>query len=434
MAKFPKIVALEAVVSEMLANLRVWQTQNVPFEINEDESDARQTVKALNKLIVWASTFEGLVWPEGSAWGLDQMVSFIEQMDRRLKGVELRGKKPTIKPYGELLSEEGGVRWGKIKYALALETPNQITVNPCKQDGSDANGDIDRIVYLITPTGSEPNGSDLAVDDVIAYVKFRDITNEDTRGIMLVHEEGGVHWFRAYMNWVDDAEYADHPNGSTIAYAACHPCRNADGGEEDTDTDVLIQLPHGSEGDPNVVDDQVIGAIRTYRDTGGYSQPNGEWAAVTGYMDDRIGTVKEWYKPYSIADSEPPPPGWQICDGADDPQGDPVPDLRGRFKVMWYNDPVPDEFGYISGLGLQTDDLGNEGDYEAPGETAGDWYHDHDDHVHTHPSGTCVAIPCVCSMTVNDGEDTLEHSNEDHRPPWFVIPSIIRVDNSYLAP
>ena len=348
MAKFPKIVALEQVVSEMLANLRIWQTQHVPFEIAEDESNARETVKALNQLIVWASTFEGLVWPEGSAWGLDQMVSFIEQMDRRLKGVELRGKKPTIKPYGELL-------------------PGQAR----------------------------------------------------------------IHWFKAYTNWVNDLEADPLPNGNNFPFVPCHPivC-----GEEDEDTDVLIGLPRIGFGQPNVKDDDTIGAIRIVHEF----EQDIQWACVTAYMDDEFGTVKEWYKPYSIADSEPPPPGWQICDGADDPQGDAVPDLRGRFKVAWYNDPVPDEFGYISGLGLQTDDLGNEGDYEAPGETAGDWFHDHDDHAcHTHDTASVVKTWVdgePCTLIQHGPEPPMEHSNEDHRPPWFVIPSIIRVDNSYLAP
>ena len=114
----------------------------------------------------------------------------ISDQDARRIGVMLRWFEST--GHGALLPHRRGPRWwpakpnwGKITTAWSSTTPNQVTVNPCKQDGTSPDTDVDRTVYLTTPTDNEPDGADLAVDDVIAYVQFHDIENDDTRGIMI---------------------------------------------------------------------------------------------------------------------------------------------------------------------------------------------------------------------------------------------------------
>ena len=154
-------------------------------------------------------------------------------------GMALYG--PADEPFGELVGEEEeGIHWGKVRYEWSSDTPNQITVNPCEQDGSKVNEDITRIVYLTTPINNEPDGSDLAVDDVICYVEFYDVTNKDTRGVMLVHGGGGT----AIRLGHPTEAYTD---ASTIDLDPCDAA-GVDNGEDNVEieADAGWELPEGT--------------------------------------------------------------------------------------------------------------------------------------------------------------------------------------------
>lgn len=120
------------------------------------------------------------------------------------------------------------------------------------------------------------------------------------RGTIKVTEpiQGAVFWAKARSDWVNVAR-----NGS---YVDCYRCTTKDGSGVDVSKPVRVYLPRQSsvatttvQGlDPNVRSGAVIGYLL---------DPNAVAVCVTGHLDDKLGTVKQWAG--TIAEI---PPGWEI--------------------------------------------------------------------------------------------------------------------------
>ena len=195
---------------------------------------------------------------------------------------------------------------------------------------------------------------------------------------------GGVAWAVAASNWVN-------PTDAT-PYVTANPCDNAAGANPDTQTNLTIYLPRAPGTDPNVIADQVIA----------YTSAGGERVAVSGYLDDAIGTIRLW-----AMNTGDPPDGWTECiPGGTYGHGSPrVEHLKGRFPV-----------------GRDTADE----DLDAVDKTGGAA-----EHCHTllkdNETDTCSIIQ------INEGQwesHIIGIVAADGRPPFCVVRFIERVDNS----
>lgn len=195
----------------------------------------------------------------------------------------------------------------------------------------------------------------------------------------------------------------------------------------DTETTITIYIPvattqngTGAEfaiGHPNVLEDQVI-----YYTTNAY----GDNIADGGtYVDDPIGTIRIWVRKDASDDPDHLPPGWQLADGTNN-----TVDLRGRFVV-----------GYYSSSGLSSDTRGDDADYDAIGDTATAYNHTHTTHdnwTHNHmisdfsevQSGTGIYVVSGCITDCTTDSRDLSHNTVDHRPPYYVVAYLQRLDNS----
>lgn len=203
-------------------------------------------------------------------------------------------------------------------------------------------------------------------------------------------------WAEAKQNWSQVTGGATWDDWRV----KCYPLGgDAPGGDPDTESEVTVHFPYKPTGHPNVVD----GDLLAYVTVGGTN-----WC-LTPYLDARIQTIRMW-----SGTTGDIPDGWQLCDGGYDPQGSPVPDLRGRFVV-----------GYDSG----------DSDYDAIGKTGGNKTQNltHTQHRHTlqqciygvSPGDTAVAYQAYTGY-----ETQGPHSNVDMRPPFYTLAYVIRVDNS----
>ena len=76
------------------------------------------------------------------------------------------------------------ILWGKVAVAWSVNE-NLLYLNPCRQDGSEADTNRQWPVYLTTPTDSAPPTCDLAVGDVVAFCPFYDVTAGEMKGVLL---------------------------------------------------------------------------------------------------------------------------------------------------------------------------------------------------------------------------------------------------------
>lgn len=108
--------------------------------------------------------------------------------------------------------------------------------------------------------------------------------------------DGALQYGKAIANWVNA--------GANESYVMCQRCGTRSGGEltgEQVRVALLRQssLTGVSGLDPNVRTGAVIGMSK---------DKSGEWVAITGYLDDKIGTLKWWKGTEAEI-----PPGWRIC-------------------------------------------------------------------------------------------------------------------------
>ena len=100
---------------------------------------------------------------------------------------------------------DSGDRWGKVKTAWASTTPNKITVNLCRQDGSETDTSRDWTVYITTPLAAKPDFCGLAVGDVIAFRTIYDIATTTVCGLWAGGnpDTGGGSGPFTYTRWFD---------------------------------------------------------------------------------------------------------------------------------------------------------------------------------------------------------------------------------------
>ena len=193
---------------------------------------------------------------------------------------------------------------------------------------------------------------------------------------------GALGWARATDSW--------HAAAGHGSYVDCQPCADAAGTDLDTDILLRIYLPRAPATDPNVEVDQVIGYV---------AAADGVHVAVTGYLDDAIGTIRMW----SI-DTGDPPAGWTECDSTGDGN---VTGLAGTFPVAKKADD--EDF----------DTVGNTGN---TGQKS-----------HCHALAKDASSPPCGKIDIEEGTwQTVELSIQptDHLPPWCVVRFIERYDNS----
>jgi len=116
------------------------------------------------------------------------------------------------------------------------------------------------------------------------------------------------------------------------------------------------------------------------------------------------------------------PTGWTLCDGGDDSNSVATPDLRGRFIAGSFEDTG------VAAPGGAAGDLGEAGDYDAPGDTGGKAKHGPTENEHakyqalktTAAGEPFVYMPATVASTPVD-------TDTDNRPPYYTL-AFIRKD------
>lgn len=192
------------------------------------------------------------------------------------------------------------VRWGKLTADWSAETPNQVTVNLCTQDGIVQDAVSTFTIHLATPLDEEPTSCTLVTGDVIAFVPMWDVATQGQRGIMIGGGQPGTLLLgKAAAIWTNDATATG--NGS---YVNVHPCL-INGTEEDAEITRKVWLPrNGRREDPNVQDDWVI----SYQPESG-----GDYCNPSGCLDGKIYETVRFHQ-----DMTNIPGGWSEIAGAKD--------------------------------------------------------------------------------------------------------------------
>jgi len=116
------------------------------------------------------------------------------------------------------------------------------------------------------------------------------------------------------------------------------------------------------------------------------------------------------------------PTGWTLCDGGDDSNSVATPDLRGRFIAGSFEDTG------VAAPGGAAGDLGEAGDYDAPGDTGGKAKHGPTENEHakfrTYPTTTGTN-----NWAYWDRDQVTPFANvdTDNRPPYYTL-AFIRKD------
>ena len=194
---------------------------------------------------------------------------------------------------------------------------------------------------------------------------------------------------------------ADYTNTTPIDWVTVYPCGDRLGNGLDTAVEITVYLMPGGLMDPNVRTDDIVGFM--YDETG-------KAFAVTGYLDDPIGTVKMVItNPGSgtIAgleydDFQGGYRGWYLCDGEDQ-----TTDMQGRLPCGACVDGSTDP------------------DME-PGEFGGYNWHGADENDHSDHSYTTLSYEAGATETVVATSYT--HSSTDNRPKFHAFLFIQRMN------
>lgn len=375
-------------------------------------------------------------------------------------------------PDSEADFTDGGWYWALEYDRTVAYTNNDWTSTQARRRATEMSGNKGRWVKALNsaevasdthhlPTVTAP-ATGVAIPSGATYVTIHMHADPATGEVWYFfdHALPGILWAKAYANWTNSAG-----NGS---YVACHPCDDKDGANENVAITFNVYLPRTAEQDPNVRDDEVI----AYTFDGA-----GVRVCITGYLDDKIGTVKWWTG--ATADI---PLGWALCDGANGTK-----DLSGRFIMCLDADGQADE-NAVDGAGGFRAHGGDENDHDdhnlgtaLGSHDIGAALADHDvgaaldDHTeaevaaaladhpaHSHDlsyqalmgAGAGVALdkvvtedfgPQAHSGTGNSDDDlahsgtaghsgsvshsgTVSHSETDNRPRYFVLAAIQRIN------
>ena len=267
------------------------------------------------------------------------------------------------------------------------------------------------------------------------------------------HDEGvlnEIYWAHTTELWEDNSE------GSTASYVLANPCDDILGNGVDTDTELTIYLPD-MRTDADFVNQPTLpnvpkGAVIAYTRSG-----DGTLVCVSSYMDAAKGSIRLWSQAYEGAPNDIPA-GWALADGEKHCRscgeafgagavcaicGDAfgtttTKDLSGRFVVGWVDGGLPAD-----------DERGDKNNYGFMGSDGGTYEHDHDDHAE-HFHSTYMTLSSLSNRSVPDAGPysviidiggwyesagvirsgspaALEHTTENHRPPWYVLAYIERM-------
>ena len=249
-------------------------------------------------------------------------------------------------------------------------------------------------------------GTTHAVNDIVYFREVRD--KDGTLKRIFEVAPNGVFWYKATQNWSEATGGAAWDNWRVYANPEDQPGGVVDAGTTDT-----VYIPQSDFLHPAIVENQEFACVK---------RAGNIFAVSAGIYDARIHTIRLWAE-HDTGVPDNIPPGWQLCDGENDPQGNPVPNLKGKFVV-----------GVDSG----------DADWNLVAETGGNKTHTHDAHPvfsHQHTEndtsggvqvaadgGPLVAYLCATDEEV-DSRD-LSHTSPNHCPPFYALAYIIRVDNS----
>jgi len=95
-------------------------------------------------------------------------------------GEDPQGRSPRDPPF----------RWGKLTADWSSATPKQVTVNYCRQNGTEPDTAREIRVYLSSPLATVPTFCLLKKEDVICFIPVYDLAAEEWRGIWLGRDIG----------------------------------------------------------------------------------------------------------------------------------------------------------------------------------------------------------------------------------------------------
>jgi hypothetical protein len=212
----------------------------------------------------------------------------------------------------------------------------------------------------------------------------------------LLDAESAVLWCLTTQNWsrVSDVAY----DGWRIK---AHPLVGATR-TVDHDTDLVVYFPIDPKLLPNVISGQELL----------YTTIEGLCWCLSPYLDGMLGEIRIWSGMSGLVAGIPD--GWQLLDGSDDPQGDPVLDLGGRFLV-----------------GFDAEDE----DYDALGDEGGNKKQTITHAAHSHGIQQSQQAEPSTGNWIDTGANTWDatvyaHTDVDMRPPYHTVAYIVRVDNS----
>lgn len=232
---------------------------------------------------------EGVMLSRSAARRLSAMLRWFEARGDTAH-TSLRRQPPDVAP----------LWWGKLAADWDAATPNAVTVNPCREDGTGTNTAMTVTVYLRTPVAGDPGLSDLVTGDVIAFIRYWDISAVKYCGVYVGGGLGGPGlWGKATAIWQNDATATG--NGS---YVNVNPC-DRDGSNVDTGVTHKVWLPrNGRREDPNVQYEAVISYV---------PEEGGDFVNPSGLLDGKIyETVRIHLDMTNI------PGGWSSWDAAKD--------------------------------------------------------------------------------------------------------------------
>lgn len=256
-------------------------------------------------------------------------------------------------------------------------------------------------------------------DDVGEY--YRQLPHDQPPEILVSGSQD--RWFKASANWSKASDGNPHGLCRAKGYEGTGP---DDADPDDTEQTIYLWCPrklgtpNAVRYAPNVWEDMWF-RVREGSDGLLYGVPG-------DVLDAAFGWCMEW-DGSSFSASEIPP-GWQLRDSSNDPQGNPVPDRRGRFRAEYYSGGVP-----ASSI------LGDEGDYSTAWANQSFEYNRTLTHAqHRHSLNQCIygtSGSYEVAFTTYTGYETQDpHEDVDIRPPAYTGVVLIRVDNSvtWVAP
>lgn len=131
----------------------------------------------------------------------------VGRIARVVQRVERDGPPPPLaRRRGAPLARPPVIQYGKAAAAWDSATPNEITLDPCTDEGTDIADEENVTCHVTWPLAAAPDRVEIAKDDVLAYVTFWDNQDDAVRGILVGFQNLGTH----------AVEYDSLPAGGSI--------------------------------------------------------------------------------------------------------------------------------------------------------------------------------------------------------------------------